>query len=245
MRTLLRLQEFDLQIEACKTREREIPEQKNKFQIYRERLDAELKEREQICQNYILEQRECEGEIEEKQGQIAKYEQQLNLIKKNEEYQALLHEIDLLKKQIAIKEERILTLMMELDDGNARLREDEKRIQEEFENLDRQCAEIDKELTKAISHREGVQSQRDPLVGQIDRTLFQNYVRIRDSIRSGPAVVPMNGEVCGGCHMYLRAQIVNEVLAGEKVHQCSQCGRLLYHPDNFKDESVGAQGGSF
>ena len=32
--------------------------------------------------------------------------------------------------------------------------------------------------------------------------------------------------------MTLRPQIVNEVLAGEKPHTCSQCGRMLFFPGN-------------
>ncbi|MCH7565365.1 MAG: hypothetical protein IH968_16250 [Gemmatimonadetes bacterium] len=95
MKVLLSLQVIDLQIEKCVAREAEIPKQKNKFEIYRKRMQAELKERNEAFQRFLLEQKECEGEIEQKQTQIARYEQQLNVIKKNEEYQALLHEIDL------------------------------------------------------------------------------------------------------------------------------------------------------
>lgn len=240
LRTLLRLQELDLQIETCRAREIEIPKQKNKFDIYRSRLRAELEEREQLCQNCILEQRECESEIEQKQTLMDKYQQQLNGVKKNEEYQALIHEIDLLKKQVAINEERILNVMIELDDAKARLEEDTKRIADEITNLDRQATEVDEELAEAVRHRKELDAQRGPLVQQIDGDLIRRYAKIRSSVKKGPAVVPMNGEVCEGCHMYLRAQIVNEVLAGDKIHACAQCGRLLYHPDNFRDESVSA-----
>ena len=82
LKTLLQLQKLDLQIEACRGREQEIPHQKNKFKLLRERLENEIKEREAVCQRYILEQRESESEIEQKQDQMGKYEQQLNIIKK-------------------------------------------------------------------------------------------------------------------------------------------------------------------
>ena len=241
MKALLSLQVIDLQIDKCVALEVEIPKQKNTFEIYRKRMQAELEERKEAFERFLLEQKECEGEIEQKQTQIARYEQQLNTIKKNEEYQALLHEIDLLKKQIAIKEERILTLMMELEDAQARLREDEERIKAEMSNLDRQCTEVDEELSKAIQHREELQAGREPLIVRIDDSLIRQYTRIRRGLESGPAVVPMNGEVCGGCHMRIRAQIVNEVLAGDKIHTCTQCSRLLYYPQNYQDEQVGAE----
>ena len=86
MRILLHLQELDLEIEGCRAREREIPKQKNKFEIHRKRLEDEVAEREKVCTDYELEQRECDSYIQQRQAQIEKYQQQLNIIKKNDEY---------------------------------------------------------------------------------------------------------------------------------------------------------------
>ncbi len=238
MNTLLRLQALDLQIEARKQREAEFPQQKGKFAIHRERLAAELQEREEALRNLTLEQRESEREIEEKRIHIAKYDQQLFSIKKNEEYQALLHEIDLLKKQIGVKEERILAVMMEADEVRAQLEEDKQRIDAELKEIDRQCDEIDQELAEAVQERQELEARRSPLVSQADPELLGRYERIRESKKSGPAVVPLNGEACSGCHMHVPPQIANEVLAGEKIHACSHCGRLLYHEENFPSEDA-------
>ena len=75
----------------------------------------------------------------------------------------------------------------------------------------------------------------------VDKDLMRRYTRIRKSKKSGAAVVPMREEVCGGCQLYLTPQIVNEVMAGKKIHSCSHCGRLLYFPENFREENVGAR----
>lgn len=233
MKNLLALQELDLKIETYRARELEIPRQKSKFDIHRKRLAAELTERENVCKRLVLEQREAETEIDQKQGQIKKYDQQLYSIKKNEEYQALLHEIDMMKKQIGLKEERILAVMMELDDAKARLEEDRERIQTEVRIIEQQCTEVDKELAEAVTEREELEKQRQPLLSQVDPGLLARYQRIRLSKKTGPAVVPLNGEVCTGCHMNVPPQIVNELMAGEKVHACNHCGRLLYYPELF------------
>lgn len=236
MKTLLHLQDLDKQIAACKAREVEIPRQKEKFDVQRKRLAAELAECEEICKNLELEQRKCEGDAAEKQAQIVKYEQQLLTIKKNEEYQALIHEIDGLKKQIAAHEERAIAIMVELDDAKARLEEDRKRIAEEQKEIDRQCAEIDAELAGAIKHRETVEGERKPVAADVEPPLLQRYQRIK-KMRGTPTVVPLRGETCSGCNMTVRAQIVNEVLAG-KIHSCPTCGRLLYDR-----ETIGVEAG--
>lgn len=240
MKTLLRLQELDLQIESLKAREKEIPKQKSKFDIHKKRLAAELAEREATYKTLVLEQKDCETDIGQKQATIEKYDRQLLAVKKNEEYQALLHEMDMLKKQIGLKEERILAIMVEMDDVKARLDEDRKRVDGELKDIDKQCSAIDAELAAAVKERESLEAQRAPLVEQIDPKLMARYVRIRTSKKTGAAVVPLNGEVCTGCHMHVPPQIVNELMAGDKEHICAQCGRILYHADNFDNGAADA-----
>ena len=234
MDTLLRLQELDLQIQACKARESEIPKQKEKFELQKERLAKELEEREEKLTALQLEQRGCESDIAQKQAQITKYDQQLLGVKKNAEYQALLHEIDALKKQIAGHEERVLALMLEIDEVKAQLQEDKQRIAAEQNELERECTEIDEELAQAVKERQKLEEQRAPLEEVAEQSLLNKYERIRRSIASGPVVVPLRNESCSGCNMSVRAQVINEVLAGQ-VHACPTCGRLLYERSNFED----------
>ena len=233
MKTLLELQKIDLAIEACKAREVEIPKQKGKFDIHKKRLSTELEERQKTSKDLLIEQRNCESDIEQKQAQIEKYDKQLAAVKKNEEYQALLHEMDALKKQISLKEERIISLMMEMDDLNARLEEDKTRIDKELKDIERQCSEIDAELATVVEERNQLEQQRTPLKEKVDPKLFSRYDRVRKNKKGGAVVVPLNGESCSGCFMAVTPQIINEVMAGEKIHACSHCGRLLFFENNF------------
>jgi predicted nucleic acid-binding Zn-ribbon protein len=236
---LLNLQELDLVIETCKLRELEIPKQKKKIELQKKRLATEITEREETAKSLQLEQGSIESEISQKQAQVDKYEQQTYAIKKNEELRALLHEIDALKKQILSHEERIITLMLELDDVNARLEEDGKRVAEEIKALDQQSAEIDAELEEAVKDRQVREQERLPLLEQADPELLARYQRIRRSKKTGAAIVPLRGDVCGGCHVTALAQTINEVLAGT-VHPCLSCGRLLYDPSALERAEIGA-----
>jgi predicted nucleic acid-binding Zn-ribbon protein len=232
MRELLELQSLDMKIERCRAQEREIPKQKGKFDLQKKRLDEELAACEQRTKNLQIEQRSCESEIQQKQEQMKKYDGQLGNVRKNEEYTALLHEIDILKKQIAVKEERIIGIMMELDEAKQKLEEDKKRIGAEVSRIQAECAKIDVELADAVKERQALEGRRKPLAERVDPGTVRKYERIRAAHSGGRAVVAMEGESCGGCHMTLRPQIVNEVLAGEKPHTCSQCGRMLFFPGN-------------
>jgi predicted nucleic acid-binding Zn-ribbon protein len=244
LKRLLELQELDLKIEEYLRRELEIPKQKEKFDICRKRLEEELQASEERHKSLILEQRSCEKEIEEKQEEIRKKDGQLLAVKKNEEYQALLHEMDMCKKQIAQKEERIITIMVEMDDSKAHFEEDKKRIAEEQGKIDAECRQIDDELAEAVKYRESLEGQRGPLEAGMEKKLISQYTRIRRAKKTGAVVVPLHGEACSGCHMMVRAQAYNEILAGGKFHACTQCGRLLYHEGNFENETVDVTEGS-
>lgn len=240
MRTLLQLQVIDLHVERIKAREQEIPRQKEKFDIHRKRLAAELQASEQRCRDLMLEQRECERDIQEREAQIKKYETQLLSVRKNEEYQALLHEIETLKKQISLKEERVIGILVDADEAKAHLEEDRKRIETELREIERECAQIDEELAQAVAERKALEQQRDPLLKQIDRGLLSRYSRIRSSKKTGAALVPLRNDSCSGCHMRVTPQIVNEIMAGDKIHTCHHCGRLLYHAENLDDVPQGS-----
>ncbi len=237
LRKLLELQQLDMKIGGLKQREQEIPRQKESFNIQRKRLETELKESEERVKKLKLEQRECEGEIDQKNAHIKKFEGQLLVVKKNEEYKALLHEIDLQKKQISLKEERILAIMDDIDHAQMKLQEDKKRIAEEIRKLDEECTRIDAELAGAVKDRKAQESTRSPLAAQVDAPLLARYERVR-KVRT-PAVVPLvetnkQAEACGGCYMTVRPQIVNEIMANKEFHSCGHCARILYYPGNIE-----------
>jgi len=237
VKTLLQLQDYDLKIEACLERETEIPRKKEKFNIHKKRLAQELAESENRFKNLQLEQRKCEGDIDAHKQHIAKYELQLNSVKKNEEYNALLNEIELLKKQIAIKEERIIAIMLEQDEAKVQMEEDKKRINGEQAKIDEECKEIDRELSEAIENRKLLESERGPVKELMEPALLSQYSRIKKALKTGKAAVPVLNESCSGCYMKIRPQVINELLSG-RVHNCQHCGRLLYDTKAFEVESV-------
>ncbi len=221
MKNLLKLQALDLKIEKFRLRETEIPKQKSKFNIHKKRLEDELQNSESRYKNLMVEQRECEGDIVAKQEDIRRKDGQLLAVKKNEEYQALLHEMEMLKKQIAAKEERIITIMLELDDAKSCHEEDKKRIGAEQAEIEAECAKIDSELAEAIAERKALEANRAPLIADIDPSMISKYERIRKAKKTGPAIVPLQGESCSGCFMSITAQNVNEILAGDKFVPCN------------------------
>src|SRR5579864_3409607 len=59
--------------------------------------------------------RKLEADIQASQQKIVKYREQSSSVKTNEEYRALMHEVDFAEKQISEAEDKILELMIALE----------------------------------------------------------------------------------------------------------------------------------
>jgi len=235
IRKLLELQNIDLQIEALLQKEKEIPKQKEKLKIQEKKLRQEIEESEKTHKKLMLEQRECEKQIAQFQEQIKKYNNQLLSVKKNEEYQALLKEIDEIKRLIGVKEEEQIKIMLQMDEANLFFVEAKKRIEAEIQQLKKQEEQIDKELQEVIEERKALEQQKLTAQTKVDPELLNYYLKIKQKRKTGPVVVPLKDEICSGCYMQVLPQTINEIMAGEKINTCRHCGRILYYP-NLLDE---------
>ena len=83
-----------------------------------------------------------EAAIQDLQGRISKYKDQSLDVKTNDQYKALMHEIQFAEKEIRINEDRILEVML-----NVEVREKEVKAAEI--ELKAETAEIDKEKEEA------------------------------------------------------------------------------------------------
>lgn len=239
IKNLLELQNIDLQIEALLAKEKEIPKQKEKLKIQEKKLRQEIEDSEKNHKKLVLDQRECERQIAQLQEQIKKYNNQLLAVKKNEEYQALLKEIDEIKKQIGLKEEEQIKIMLQMDEANLFFLEAKKRIEAEIQQIKKQEEQVDMELQEVIQERKKLEQQKVEAQKLVSPELLNHYTRVKQMKKAGPVVVPLKDEICSGCFMQLLPQVVNEIMAGEKIHTCRHCGRILYYADSLdKQESV-------
>jgi predicted nucleic acid-binding Zn-ribbon protein len=65
------------------------------------------------------------------------------------------------------------------------------------------------------------------LIAPIDSEPVVMYERLIKS-KGDAAIVPLSGDVCGGCHMKVVLSTIQKVKANEEIPQCEQCGRILY-----------------
>jgi len=223
---LLELQVADQEIRSLKEEIAELPkrilviEQKlagTKAQLEKARASAKADE---------ANRKKFEAAILDLQGKISKYRDQSLDVKTNEQYKALLHEIQFAEQEIRINEDRILEVMVNVDarektvkTAEAELKTETAEIEKEKEEARRVTAEDEKKLAEWNAKRDGLRQG-------IEADLLRRYERVTKF--RGTGVAEVRDQKCMGCQVMLRPQMYNEVRNGEQLVFCDSCQRVLY-----------------
>ncbi|MGA8151529.1 MAG: C4-type zinc ribbon domain-containing protein [Terriglobales bacterium] len=171
--------------------------------------------------------RKYEAAIHDLQQKISKYRDQSLDVKTNEQYKALLHEIQFAEQEIRGNEDKILELMV-----NAEVREKEVKAAEA--ELKAEAAEIEKEKADARQRTAEDEKQlaewnakRDTARAGVNPDLLRQYDRVAKYRGSGLSEV--RDQKCLACQVMLRPQTYNEVRAATHVVSCDSCQRILYY----------------
>lgn len=168
-----------------------------------------------------------EIDADAKRQQILKYRTQLNQIKSNTEYQALLKEINKAEADIRRIEDVELEFMEKLERLQPALKEEQALLKEvtakgetEKADLQKRAKLIEEELAQLIA-------ERGKLVVVVDPDALHRYDRLMRS-KGDVAIVPIKHGNCGGCHLNIPPQVAHDARNGTELASCSNCGRILY-----------------
>jgi len=170
--------------------------------------------------------RKQESEIQDWQQKIVKLRDQSSSVKTNEQYKALMHEIEFAEKQIGACEEQILIgmetadgLQKDLKSAQAELKDDIAEVEQEKQHARSLTLEDEKKLAAQGGERERLRS------GIEDATL-SHYERVAG--RRKDAIAEAVDQKCSSCNVRMRPQRFNELLTGHELIFCDSCGRILY-----------------
>jgi hypothetical protein len=225
---LIRLQKLDIEIRNTSVLLDDIP-----YQI--EEIDKKSEESLKIVQaakdNFVQNQkkrRSQESELQDKKEIIEKYKRQLNGVKTNKEYSSLLKEIDETNAKIDFLEEKIIGEMLSADDIEKEIKAASKKAEEVQVEQSRKKEAIFQEKDKAEEKLKDLDAEREELLPKIPSDQMKLYKQI-SRIKNGIVLSPVTEEFCTMCHMRVRPQMVNELIAGTQIITCENCGRILYY----------------
>ena len=173
--------------------------------------------------------RELEKDIEALGAEERKFSSQLPLVKKNEEYQALLHEIEGVRRRRSDLETEVLT-RMEAEDALAAAR---PVLEKALATAERESAErlarLEAEDAVDGAQLAEIESLRGAEIVPLPAATRSRYERVHSS-REGRAVVAISKNACGGCFRSCPPQLLQEARKRDRLLICEGCGRLLVWP---------------
>lgn len=191
---------------------------------------AQLEAHREAARKIESDRKQLELEVESKESAIARYKAQQLDTRKNEEYQALTHEIENTGKQITALEDRELELMEAYEEANAAIAQEEEafkaveaRNNQKLATFEEKKANLEQRATEAATELKEAQGK----VSDADRSLFERLFERR----GGNAIVPIEHNTCTGCHMKVTSQTEITARSEEKLAICENCGRIVYVKD--------------
>jgi hypothetical protein len=224
---LKRVQSLKNKINELETSQerRKLDVQKKKVQIEKGKALAEKKHEEKIAVQKEIDKKELD--LKSNEGKITKYNVQLNSIKTNKEYSTLISEIGSKKADMSILEDEILNTMSRLEIANQEYEKVTKELRNEEESLNDLIKSVDADIKEADIEIEKIKNEQKKYIDLLDEHSLKNYNRL-SNIKGGNAIVPVIGNVCGGCSMNVTTQTLNELMGGEDLVFCRSCSRILY-----------------
>jgi predicted nucleic acid-binding Zn-ribbon protein len=223
---LLVLQDRDRKIRALKNELKTAPLERKQLDEKLAGIQAAFEQSKLKGKTIEVERKKLENEAQSKRDQINKYQTQKFQTKKNDEYQAITTAIEHLERDISLIEDKELELM----ESAEQLRPETTRAEQAAAAAKTQVASQQADLnTKVAAVQEQIgklEEERTRLASNVEEDLRDVYDRLFAA--KGEAVVPLENEVCTGCHMKVTASTNNRVKTGKEVVQCEQCNRILY-----------------
>ena len=172
--------------------------------------------------------RDCEAEIKQRQENIRKSDQKLMSIKSNKEYQAVLTEIEDLKRQIARLEDNMIKLLFDLEEAEKHLAEDRNAWEEEKSRLEEEKQALDEERRREEARLAALDEDWQKIAENTPRPLLDQFLEVRARVAGGKAVAEVRDYVCQGCFMNIPAQMYNELHTTNILRFCPFCNRIIF-----------------
>ena len=224
---LVKIQGFDDEVEEAAARLIQIPREIEKLEKQITVREDEFKNSETRIQELKKTYKLKELEIADNEGKINKLNTQTFAVKTNEEYRAILSEVEFLKKNNHQIEEEMIGLMEEEEkltkSINGLRKETEGFVQANRNRISELKAEGETMTEKQKMARANLENN----FGKLPEDVKMLYKRIAQS--RGKAVCLITDNTSTGCFANLPHQFLNELKQRNQVLVCGNCGRILVY----------------
>ena len=225
---LLILQDRDRKLSTLREELTHIPVEREQLQAKSAQAQSSLEAGKLRMKHLESERKKLELDVEARKQLIEKYSLQQFQTKKNEEYRALAHEIELCKQAITQLDDQQLEFMEQADAAQQEVAALTKATAELKRTLDSRLADLAEREKNLQAEFDQLEVNRGELAAVVEDATRARYERLFKQ-KGQNVVVGIQHGVCGGCHMQLSRQIVVTCQAEKDIVTCPNCARILYY----------------
>jgi uncharacterized protein len=223
---LLELMDVDERIRSLKRRVEAHAAEKQRKTIEVQLVSTGLAQEQDRLAGAEKRRRDAAREVEVSRTRKRDSESKLQSVKTNDEYRALLKEIEAAKGSMKRWEEAIAHALEEEEAAKRTGATVAGELQLKETAAHEETTRFEQDLSAARLEQRELISQRRELITRLSAPVRNKYERLWSS-KGDTAIVRVQLGSCGGCHYNLPPQTVNEVRAGQRLMLCEGCGRIL------------------
>lgn len=189
-----------------------------------EKIDTEIKE----FQSAITMKK---GEVQEAQANLERYNNQLNEVRNNREYDSLSKQIDYERLEVELCNKKIKEATDQVAYRTNDLEIAKTEREERQKDLDEKKSELEDILAETREEETMLKERAKDLEVKIEPRLLSSFKRIRKSARNGLGIVYVQRDACGGCFNKVPPQRQLDIKMHKKIIVCEYCGRILIDPE--------------
>ena len=236
LRALYDLQLIDSRIDEIRNVRGELPLEVQDLEDEVEGLNTRL---EKLATNLELIDDQIKSKknlIEEAKALIKKYTEQQKNVRNNREYNSLTKEVEFQELEIQLAEKHIKEFKVQIEQKKEVIDETKERLKDRKTHLKHKRGELDDILAETQKEEEALIKKSDDFQKKLDERLVNAYLRIRNNVKNGLAVVPIERGASGGSFFTIPPQIQVEIASRKKVITDEHSGRILVDAQLAQEE---------
>ncbi|WP_394751152.1 zinc ribbon domain-containing protein [Spongiimicrobium salis] len=168
--------------------------------------------------------------IEEAKGLIKKYTEQQKNVRNSREFNSLTKEVEFQELEIQLAEKNIKEFKVQIEQKKEVVSETKERLSERESHLKHKKGELNAILAETEKEEKALLDTSEKYQQEIEERLVKAYKRIRNNVKNGLAVVPIERGASGGSFFTIPPQVQVEIAARKKIITDEHSGRILVDP---------------
>jgi len=226
---LIKLEKTDRKIYTLRRKSKELERliQEARSEVDRgeqifDKLNEEYKQEKSLSAQAYRELEVCEA-------LIAKMENQVPYIRNQKEFVASKKQLEDARKRKGEIEDNLLDHEIKKEKVEEDLKAIEKILEEGKVEYEKNIADLKKEKQSIDQEQEALSKDHQEILTQVEPKILKYYQGCETRGVTTP-VCSLQGTTCGGCHIELQPQLVNEFMAHPEDHRtCPHCTRILVY----------------